>query len=98
MHYLEKISDVDYRYNKIFDGKIYDNQDHCFHPVSYNSYVRDTSKALAWNRENIVKFLRKNELLYDLTDFNCKAFWFESKLVGNKLLQQMAVDSRFLLK
>ena len=61
LHYLEFVSKVPYRYNKIFTGLV-KNEENNWRQINYNYFVRDKSLDTNWRRRKIEKDMINNNL------------------------------------
>jgi len=52
LHHIEKINDVPYRFDKTFEGIVY-NDEGDYHEITYDYFVRDLDIDPKWDREKI---------------------------------------------
>ena len=96
IHYIEKISQVPYRFNKTFIGNVSDFDDNTF-KLQYNYFVRDLSHKFHWNRTKIISVLEDNNVVFNSTWNDIPIRWFRAKDLRKVLQPIMMSDPYYLL-
>lgn len=96
LHYLEYTNNVDYRYNKVFPGKVsFDGK--TYKEINYNYFVRVLEIDTKWRRKKIENYLSKENVLvkvdYDTNSIN----WLKTNDMDYSIRKALASDIRFLI-
>lgn len=97
LHYIECKLKVPYRFNKVFEGKIFEDG-RLLEEVKYDFFVRNFEMDSVWRREKIEDFLRNNGALHDYSTANIRLQWMHSTEMDKVLVPAMISDPLFLVK
>jgi len=93
IHYIEKISQAPYRFNKVFIGKVHDSENNKS-KVKYNYFVRDLRQNFSWNRDKIYSLLKDNNLVFSSIWNGVPVCWFRANDL-KKVLQPIMVSNPY---
>lgn len=96
LHYIERINNVPYRYNKTFHGVIYFNENE-WESLQYKYFVRDLGKNVKWNRKKIKDYLVKQDALFFRTVNGVEVNWISAKTMNYLISKKLNEDNYFLL-
>ena len=95
-HLIEKLADVPYRFDKVFQGEIQDAAGQT-NPVDYNYYVRNLDIPSTWNRKLLESELAKAGVLNEFHWCGVRGIWFRAKDIEDVLCPIMRSDPGYLL-
>lgn len=95
-HFIEKLADVPYRYDKVFSGQITDADGKTM-AADYNYYVRNLEGPSTWNRVLLEQEIDKANKLNEFEWCGIRGTWFRAKEVEEILLPIMRRDPEYLL-
>lgn len=96
LHYIEKLANVPYRYDKAFQGKVCFSGDE-FSPINYDYYVRDLDRDTHWDRSKILQTLVEAGAAHCSEFQGIEANWVESQSMTDILLELLALDREYFL-
>ena len=96
IHYIEKISQVPYRFNKTFIGNVSDLDDNMIE-LKYNYFARDLNLKFAWNRVKMLTILEDNNVVFNSIWNKIPIRWFRAQDLRKVLQPIMMSDPYFLL-
>lgn len=95
-HYIEKINNVPYRYDKIFNGIVYYNEN-SFKNINYTYYVRDLKLDPKWNRPKIEHLLIDKGSLNLTIKEGIRILWFSACDSAAILNEKIKEDEAYLI-
>lgn len=95
-HFIEKLANVPYRFDKTFSGEIIDANGRST-TCDYNYYVRNLDIPSTWNRVLLKEEIRRAGKLYEFQWQGVQGSWFRAKEVEGVLLPIMSRDPQYLL-
>jgi aminoglycoside N3'-acetyltransferase len=96
IHYIEKNTQVPYRFNKVFCGNVSDMDDKKY-KLKYNYYVRDLRHNFVWNRSKIMSLLKDNNAVFSSIWNDIPIRWFRAKDLRKVLQPVIMSDPYYLL-
>lgn len=96
IHYIEKMFEVSYRYDKIFKGVVYYNENHWEH-VKYIYFVRNLANDPNWNRPKIEQFLSDTGGLHLFVNDGIKISWISARATIKGLTLKLLEDETYLI-
>lgn len=96
LHYLEYTNNVDYRYQKIFDGKV-SADGKIFQEIKYNYFVRNLDIDTKWRRSKIENYLAIEKVLVKQDYNGISLNWLKTKGMDRAIRNILATDIRFLI-
>lgn len=97
LHYAEKVNEVSYRYDKVFNGVIYYDE-YNWKKIKYKYFVRDLDHNPKWNREKIENYLISTGVLQTHIKDDIKISWFSSKSMLKAINTQLKKNQFFLIE
>lgn len=97
LHYLEYLEKVDYRFQKIFPGKVSSDGIN-FETIKYKYYVRKLDIDTRWRRAKIKDFLNKENVLNNHDYQNIVCNWLDTRLLTDVMRNKLQKDKYFLIK
>ena len=94
-HYIEKLFNVNYRYDKIFKGIIYHDETNWEH-VKYSYFVHGGKAYSRWNRPKIEKFLTDVGVVHKSQD-DIGISWISAQDAIDSLRPKLLKDINYLI-
>jgi aminoglycoside N3'-acetyltransferase len=96
LHYVERLNNVGYRYDKVFPGIVYHDEKNWEH-IDYTYYVRNLELNPTWNRQKIEKYLSSQGALSMSEKDNVKITWISAQSLRKAISLELAGDENFLI-
>jgi len=97
LHFLESKAAVPYRYNKIFDGTVYDAGIEVG-SITYCYYVRDLNQDTKWRRQKIRALFQRHGLIHCCSEQGVKFQWLRSRELDEVVLGELNRNPRYLIE
>lgn len=97
LHYIERINDVPYRYDKEFEGVMYETPE-SFQEIEYTYFVRDLDRDPQWDREHIRTYLSDHDGLSIETKEGLDATAISAQTKRELITKQLREQPEFLLQ
>ena len=97
VHYIEKECDVSYRYDKMFDGVVYDD-DQNWRKTEYEYFVRDLDDDPQMDYQKREEFLSNRGSLETVKNDDITGSWISAQEKYDLLSKKLVGNERFLLE
>ena len=96
LHYVEAVSRVPYRFNKVFHGRIWNETGTC-REVAYEYLVRDLERDPKWDRARISRDLVDAGVLNPTTRHKCELTWMAARDLYSFISERLQDNPEYLL-
>jgi len=96
IHYVEKVNQVDYRYEKVFTGVVYHDQSR-WEYINYKYYVRDLLLDPKMDYKKREQYLIESGDLQIFYNNDLKISWISAKTLKDAITKALKEDPHFLI-